>query len=397
MAYTIIRFGNDYPAATGEVVGDVIGARWGTDALMYPYTLGGVTLGAGVDEFGGSAAIGTNTTVPWTSGDDLALRGRWRLTNSIAARTFRINLPAAGQYRVIVGCSATSYQRSRWRINDGVGGTNRLDYSWSSPVVFGDGDETLNQDQWVDQNGVARAIATNALTATPSVLTFSTGVLEFVLGGHAGGVFASDVSFIAFEPVAASGPTVSSISPTSGPVGTQVTFTGTNLGGTSLANVNGTAMTGILNDSATQVRATVGAGSTTGATGLTATGGSVTGGPTFTVTTPPPTRTGFRVVSGYPALGSIPINAVLTPPLVLQATAAGPVDTTDGDGTTVTIGIDIVLTGAEVVSGGTAVQSGGLVTFSSLVLRPVTSLLGTLAVPAAIGFATFAGLRIRFQ
>jgi hypothetical protein len=90
---------------------------------------------------------------------------------------------------------------------------------------------------------------------------------------------------------AAAPPTVTSINPTSGPVGTVVTATGTDLGGTSAVSVNGTAATTILNDSATQVRYTIGVGTTTGTTALTATAGSVTGGPTFTVTTPPPPTT----------------------------------------------------------------------------------------------------------
>lgn len=86
-------------------------------------------------------------------------------------------------------------------------------------------------------------------------------------------------------------PTVSSIAPTSGPIGTQITITGTNLGGTSAVSINGTACTGIINDSATQVRATIASGTTTGALALTATAGSVTGGPTFTVTGATPVLT----------------------------------------------------------------------------------------------------------
>jgi hypothetical protein len=125
------------------------------------------------------------------------------------------------------------------------------------------------------EDGVGTAILTK--TGTGSV-TFSPTLSE------------STTWVCAARPVngtAGSTPTVSSIAPTSGAIGTQITITGTNLGGTSAVSINGTNCTGIINDSATQVRATIASGTTTGALALTATGGSVTGGPTFTVTAAP--------------------------------------------------------------------------------------------------------------
>jgi hypothetical protein len=80
-------------------------------------------------------------------------------------------------------------------------------------------------------------------------------------------------------------PTIDSISPTSGPVGTEITFTGTAFTGATLAEVNGTDCTGLVVDSDTQARATVALGTTTGATSITTPDGSDTG-PTFTVTEP---------------------------------------------------------------------------------------------------------------
>lgn len=82
-------------------------------------------------------------------------------------------------------------------------------------------------------------------------------------------------------------PTVSSISPTSGPIGTVVTVNGTNLGGASAVSINGTAGAGIASNTATGFTFVVGSGTTTGALALAATAGSVTGGPTFTVTAAP--------------------------------------------------------------------------------------------------------------
>jgi hypothetical protein len=388
MAIKTIKFGTGSGGQNTLVADGANGLRLptGTELGAYPQTISGITCGWSPNNNSGISS-GSNHSVAapfeFSTVSAGGGTGERRMRVDRAAGTFVVKMQTY--------MPEVTYLSTALRIIDSDGST--VLYAQNGGTVVNRDNDGIGNRQ-CNTNGSMQTVGT--ADAGASITT--TGAFFFVEWGNTG-TFSTRLTYFEFDDgvTGGSAPTVSSISPTSGPVGTQVTFTGTNLGGTSLANVNGTAMTGILNDSATQVRATVGAGSTTGATGLTATGGSVTGGPTFTVTTPPPTRTGFRVVSGYPALGSIPINAVLTPPLVLQATAAGPVDTTDGDGTTVTIGIDIVLTGAEVVSGGTAVQSGGLVTFSSLVLRPVTSLLGTLAVPAAIGFATFAGLRIRFQ
>lgn len=82
-------------------------------------------------------------------------------------------------------------------------------------------------------------------------------------------------------------PTVSGILPTSGPIGTTVTVTGTNLSGVSAVSINGTAGTGVASNTATGFTFVVGSGTTTGALALTATAGSLTGGPTFTVTAAP--------------------------------------------------------------------------------------------------------------
>ncbi len=81
------------------------------------------------------------------------------------------------------------------------------------------------------------------------------------------------------------GPSITSFNPTSGPVGTSIVVTGTNLTGATAARVNGTAGT-ITANSATSLTFTVGAGSTTGAVSVTTPGGTATGS-TFTVTNAP--------------------------------------------------------------------------------------------------------------
>lgn len=197
-----IRFSDatDYPPSSGAVSGSIIGARM-ADAGT-PYVLGGVTLQTLVE-----SAMGAGASNGWTSGDDIRLRGRWRRTNGSAALGIAITPPdGPGEYEVSLGGAANNYQRSRWRINDGVDGTNRLDASWVSEGAFwGTGDAenpARNHDQWIDQRGVVRPIGANALVVVPSVITLSTGVLHLV-NGHGSGALSSDLSFIHIARVGA--------------------------------------------------------------------------------------------------------------------------------------------------------------------------------------------------
>jgi hypothetical protein len=82
-------------------------------------------------------------------------------------------------------------------------------------------------------------------------------------------------------------PTVSSIAPTSGAIGTSVTITGTNLTGATNATINGTAITSRVVVNATTITGVVASGTTTGAVVVTTPSGTSTGGPTFTVTAAP--------------------------------------------------------------------------------------------------------------
>jgi IPT/TIG domain/Glucodextranase, domain B/Kelch motif/Galactose oxidase, central domain len=98
-------------------------------------------------------------------------------------------------------------------------------------------------------------------------------------------------------------PSISNLSPTSGPVGATVTITGSNFGltqGTSTVSFNGTtAMASSWSD--TQIVAPVPSGATTGAVRVTV-NGTVSNngyGPTFTVGTPP------NVLSTTPSMGTV--------------------------------------------------------------------------------------------
>jgi hypothetical protein len=82
---------------------------------------------------------------------------------------------------------------------------------------------------------------------------------------------------------AAPAPTIASFTPTSGPVGTAVTITGTNFTGASTVTFN-TVSAAFIVDSATSIRAEVPTGATTGRIHVTTPGGTATSASDFTVT-----------------------------------------------------------------------------------------------------------------
>jgi hypothetical protein len=97
-------------------------------------------------------------------------------------------------------------------------------------------------------------------------------------------------------------PSISSFAPTSGPVGTSVTITGTGFTGTTSVSFSGTpASFGVV--SSTQVRATVPAGATTGRISVTTPDGTATSAGVFTVTQSP--GGGPTIASFSPARGPV--------------------------------------------------------------------------------------------
>jgi Divergent InlB B-repeat domain len=100
-------------------------------------------------------------------------------------------------------------------------------------------------------------------------------------------------------------PTIASFTPASGPVGTNVTITGTNFTGATAVTFNG-ANASFSATSATTIQATVPAGATTGSISVTAPGGTATSAGPFTVVNGP-TITSFAPASG-PVGASVTIN-----------------------------------------------------------------------------------------
>jgi len=186
-------------------------------------------------------------------------------------------------------------------------------------------------------NGTSAAFTVNSATQiTTSVPSGATtgNVVVTTPGGPSNGL-----AFIVILPV----PTLTSLAPTSGPVGTAVTITGTNLTGTTAVSFNGVS-TPFSVVSATIITTTVPGGATTGSVTVTAPGGT-SNGVVFTVTIPAPALSALApasgpvgasvVITGTGLTGATAVSfngtaAVFTVNSATQVTATVPAGTTTG-------------------------------------------------------------------
>jgi IPT/TIG domain len=107
---------------------------------------------------------------------------------------------------------------------------------------------------------------------------------------------------------AAAMPTITSFTPTAGPVGTSVTITGTNLTGATSVKFNGVSAT-ITSNTATQIKTKVPTGATTGPITVTTANGTATSATNFTVTSPPHARTiSLRLRDSLVARGTVTVS-----------------------------------------------------------------------------------------
>lgn len=119
-----------------------------------------------------------------------------------------------------------------------------------------------------------------------SIAAHSSGDV-YVSGYSTGSGTSQDYTTIKYAPAGpVSPPTIASFTPASGPAGTIVSITGTNLAGASAVTFN-LAAAPFTVVSGTQIQATVPAGASTGRIRVTTAAGTATSGSDFTVTTPP--------------------------------------------------------------------------------------------------------------
>jgi hypothetical protein len=164
-------------------------------------------------------------------------------------------------------------------------------------VSFRDGGTILGSGT-LDASGVA-TFSTSALTQG------SHSILAIYLGrtGFSASTSATLTQVVDAPPT----PAITNLSPNSGPVGTSVTITGTDLGGASSVSFNGVAQTTITGNTGTSLTVSVPAGATTGNVTVTAPSGT-SNALTFTVTPPAPVVTS---VTG-PANGTYRIGQFVT-------------------------------------------------------------------------------------
>jgi uncharacterized protein (DUF2141 family) len=145
----------------------------------------------------------------------------------------------------------------------------------------------------------ALSVGTNAKPCVTDI--DGDGLLDLLIGCGNGTIYRYEQSGTVPAP------TITGFTPSSGPVGTTVTVTGTNLAGVTAASVNGTAGTLTGTPTTTSFTFTVGAGSSTGTIGVTTPGGSTSSSGSFTVgtvalatvtTATPGTITGSSAVLG---------------------------------------------------------------------------------------------------
>lgn len=175
-------------------------------------------------------------------------------------------------------------------------------------IGFGDLDGDGKPDMAVEVTGAGKSYVYEN-NSTPGALAFGDKV-EIPLGVVAQGMSIADVdgdgksdlvmsipatgtvAIIRNNPVTASDPVITSFTPTSGPIGSTVTISGTNFSATpanNIVNFNGTAAT-VTASTSTSITTTVPTGATTGKITVTVGGFTATSAGNFTVTCTAPAK-----------------------------------------------------------------------------------------------------------
>jgi dihydroxyacetone kinase DhaKLM complex PTS-EIIA-like component DhaM len=136
---------------------------------------------------------------------------------------------------------------------------------------------TAADGRWVDYFGTSVAISGDTVVVGAS-------------GDHVGANPDQGSAYVFAGGAPPPAPTVTGFLPTSGPVGTKVTITGTGFSGATAVRFHGIAATSFTPVSATRVTATVPTGATSGPIRVTTPAGTGTSVASFTVTAPPTTK-----------------------------------------------------------------------------------------------------------
>ena len=240
-----------------------------------------------------------------------------------------------------------------WEGGDIAGGTRPPTITDFSPTSGAAGTSiTINGTNFigataVSLNGVSASFIVSSATAIQATVPAgaTTGPVSVTTPG---GAATSATNFTVVNP-----PTITSFSPTSGPVGTNVTINGTGLTGATAVTFNSVSGSFIVT-SDTVIQATVPAGATTGPVSVTTPGGAATSASNFTVVSPPtinnftptagPLGTGVTINgTNFGGTTSVTFNGVsaaftVNSPTTIQATVpvgamTGPVSVTTPGGT----------------------------------------------------------------
>jgi IPT/TIG domain-containing protein/List-Bact-rpt repeat protein len=236
-------------------------------------------------------------------------------------------------------------------------------------------------------NGVSASFTVSSATAIQATVPAgaTTGPISVTTPGGTA-TSASTFTVTASPPPP---PTITSFTPTSGPVGTGVTISGTNFTGATAVSFNGVSASFTVS-SATAIAATVPSGATSGPISVTTPGGTATSASSFTVTASAPTITSFTPASGpvgtsvtisgtnFTGATAVTFNGVSASFTVSSATAiaatvpsgatSGPISVTTPGGTatstnnfTVTVTLTVTKTGiigGTVTSGDSGINCG---------------------------------------
>jgi sugar lactone lactonase YvrE len=178
----------------------------------------------------------------------------------------------------------------------------------------------------VTNGTVSSALTTNGNAYSFSVTPAASGVVTVSVAANVawdavgnGNLAAAPLSVTYVQPIPA--PTITSLNPATGPVGTQVTITGTNLSNASAVRFNGTPASSFVVNSATSLTAVVAAGTTTGRVTVTTSGGTATSPYDFVVRVAPTTvADAYTTPAGVTLTGNVLTNDLGTNPRAILLT-----------------------------------------------------------------------------